>query len=83
MYRHWVNDTWNRNDTTNIDDNYQFVFVMIAWQKIHASLSLRCLRMIVFHTKNTALLLDQSSRSTNLAQQKKLIDDLVSIQNRL
>ena len=36
--------------------------------------------MIAFHTKNTTLLLDQSSRSTNLAQQKKLIDDFVSIQ---
>ena len=39
--------------------------------------------MIAFHTKNTALLLDQSSRSKNLEQQKKLLDDLVSIQNRL
>ena len=37
--------------------------------------------MIAFHTKNTALLLDQSSRSTNLAQEKKLIDDLVSIRD--
>ena len=37
--------------------------------------------MIAFHTKNTALLLDQSSRSTNLAQQKKSIDDLVSIRD--
>ena len=26
MYRHWVKDTWNRNDTTDRDDNYQFVF---------------------------------------------------------
>ena len=28
MYRHWVKDTWNRNrnNTTNIDDHYQFVF---------------------------------------------------------
>ena len=46
--------------------------MMIALRKIHASLSLRCLRMIAFHTKNTALLLDQSSRSTNLAQKKKV-----------
>ena len=37
--------------------------------------------MIAFDTTNTALLLDQSSRSTNLAQEKKSIDDLVSIRD--
>ena len=69
------------NDTTNIDGQNQFVFNDDRITKVHASFSLRCLRMIAFDTTNTALLLDQSSRSTNLAQEKKSIDDLVSIRD--